>query len=110
MQIFLYIDNPELDENEAQVISVLQAWVTAHAPHAAFIHLPESNTFGVQLHIKAAKQLNQPLADMYALAKQYHCEFVVGFIEDGQEEEVCFFGHEEGKPDAFEIGCYLGFE
>ena len=110
MQIFLYIDNPELGEQEAEVIAVLQTWVAEHAPHAVFIHTPEINKLGVRMQIKAPKQLNQPLADMYVLAKKYRCEFSVGFIENDQEEEVCFFGDEEGKPDPFEIGCYLGFE
>ena len=44
------------------------------------------------------------------MAKAYKCDFVVGYVEQSEREDVCFFGHEEGRADAFEVACYLGLD
>lgn len=110
MKIYMYVDNPELGEQEQAMADALNAWVGEDNPHASFVYdTTESITLGIEFEMKNKKFLAAPLKDLYALAQQYKCDFVVGFYEGEDREDVCYFGKEEGKPDAFEIGSYLGF-
>ena len=114
MQIYIMVDQPEFDENEAAAVAAISDWVGEDNPHATLIHVERDDEaefqLGIEMQIKAAKQLIPPLNEFYKIAKKFKCDFVVGFIEGDEREDVCFFGNEEGKPDAFEVGCYLGFE
>ncbi len=65
---------------------------------------------GLQLNVSKKKWLQQPLNFLFGLCKADKIDFVVGFYEDGNPEDVCYFGHNEGKPDLFEIGTYLGLK
>lgn len=63
---------------------------------------------GVELSVKNNSKLKDPLNALYKIAQKHQCEFVVGQIDDGEYADVCYFGYEEGRPDYFEIGNYLG--
>ncbi|MCW8885471.1 MAG: hypothetical protein OQK12_09485 [Motiliproteus sp.] len=65
---------------------------------------------GLYLQVKRRAELKVPLNFLYTQAKKHKVEFVVGIVDEktGEQEDVCFFGYEEGKPDAFEISNYLG--
>ena len=117
MKVFFYVAEPQdVDEKQEtqKIAEQLQLWVGEDNPHTEFIQkeADEQNgaRLGIEMMIKAPKQLNAPLTALYKIAKEYRCDFTVGFIEGNNYEEVCFFGDEEGKPDPFAIGCYLGFE
>lgn len=66
-------------------------------------------TPGLVMHISNQRQLKSPLNLLNAFAKRNKCDFVVCIVNDDPQglEEICFFGHNEGKPDLFEISCYL---
>lgn len=111
MKIYMFIDAPELGEKEATAIEALNAWVGEGNPHARFVDEREGAwRLGIELDMKKPKFLTTPLNDMYAFAKEYKCNFVVGYIDNETYEDVCYFGQDEGKPDPFAIACYLGFE
>lgn len=112
MKIYMYVDNPDLGENEQAMVDSLAEWVGEDNPHATFVNEREPETewtLGIELEMKNRKFLAAPLNALHKLALKYKCDFVVGYIEDGEKEDVCYFGKEEGKPDLFEIGSYLGF-
>lgn len=110
MKIYMYVDNPDLGENEQAMVDAIAQWVGEDNPHAKFINARDDEwILGIELEMKNRKFLAEPLNAMHKLALKYKCDFVVGYIEDGEKEDVCYFGKEEGKPDLFEIGSYLGF-
>lgn len=67
-------------------------------------------TIGMHLSVKRPAGLKAPLNLLYGLAKQYKQEFVLGIRDNktGETENICFFGFQEGKPDAYEVACYIG--
>lgn len=70
----------------------------------------EERQIGIAFSAKKAFHLKDPLNFLFGLAKQYRCEFSVILDSDGQQDEVCFFGFEEGRPDMYEVAQYLGME
>lgn len=109
MQVYIFVDNPNFEEEES-FLSQLGSIVAEQTPFLEFVdRIQDSNRhLGVLLQPKEPKHLIAPLNALYALAKTLNCEFVVGVVNGGDYEDVCFFGKEEGKPDAFEIASYLG--
>ena len=64
---------------------------------------------GICLRVKKPVHLKDPLNGLYALAKQFNCDFALSMqVEEGELEDICFFGCQEGRPDTFEIACYIG--
>lgn len=110
MNIYFWVDQPDLGDSESQFIEGLTAFVVEHKEHAELVNTQSDGqwSLGIDMKIKATKQLVAPLNALYPLAKMAKCDFVVGFVEEGSREDVCYFGYEEGKADAFEVACYLG--
>jgi hypothetical protein len=67
---------------------------------------------GLEIAMNNKAALKEPLNALQIIATQNRCNFVVGMIDSdtGEKEDVCYFGHEEGRPDLYEIACYLGWE
>ncbi len=122
MKISITVDtsNPEVElAKKAQDIEAsLVDWLNSHKVEAALINeQPEvladadNSEFKLGLLVKAKKpiHLKDPLNFLYGLAKQQKIEFAVATVteDNEQEEAVCYFGHEEGRPDMFEIACYI---
>lgn len=114
MHVYIFVDNPEFGENESAVILSIESWVGEENPHVKFVNDRDEKSgtwrLGVELQLKKRKFLSPPLVALNKVAQHYKCNFVVGYIENSVYEDVCFFGKDEGKPDAYEIGCYLGFD
>lgn len=112
MKVYFRIDAPDFGEQKEDALAALNAWVAERAEHATLINAEDEQGWqlGADLNVKAAKQLIEPLNGLYAFSKQFRCDFVVGFFDGDSQEDVCYFGNEEGKPDAFEVACYLGIE
>jgi len=72
------------------------------------VHLLRSWELGITLRLKSKAELKEPLNFLYGLAKQTKCEFVVGIHHAADKEDICYFGHEEGRPDMHEVAMYLG--
>ena len=111
MKVYFLVDQPDLADKESDFIAELTEWVAENSAHATLVNeLEASGDLGMTLSIKAAKNLVAPLKKLYSMAKSYKCDFVVGYFEGEEREDVCFFGNEEGRADAFEVACYLGMD
>ncbi len=69
---------------------------------------PEDIKIGIDFHVKKAKQLEKPLNFFNDLAIEFKQDFVLGLFTNGEPEDVCYFGFEEGKGDSFMISQYVG--
>lgn len=106
MQLKISCNQEELQENKQTVDEQIQQWAAEKEHFDEFSTEVES---GLLVWVKKAEQLKMPLNFLYGLAKTFKLEFAVSLEEEnGGWEEVCYFGHEEGKPDVFEISCYTG--
>jgi len=121
LHLAISIDPSEPDVYEATLVAEVQEWVVQNAEQLQcdlrFFDARDGGGdeaweqgVGVALVAKAKGALKAPLNALYTIAKKHKCEFVVAIVSaDGSEvEDVCYFGHEEGKPDVFEIASYLG--
>lgn len=102
----------ESQECLTQFKAELAEWLsTADAKHQP---LNEDDRIGIYTSARKSKQLQTPLNFLYNVAKNNKVEFAIAMMDDDngdtEWQEVCFFGYEEGQPDIFEIGCYLGFD
>lgn len=114
MKIFMHIDSPELDEIAPQVAAAIGDWIKDCGCTAEVVDSrdddPADHTLGMQIDTGKKVMLKKALDFLYGLAREYEVDFVVGFVdtETGKTEKVCYFGHDEGRPDIDEIGSYLG--
>lgn len=113
MLIYAYVAEPGDDEADQSIVHDLTQlcadrsdWVLVDARGDAASRA--SRDLGLQFNARAVKHLKQPLNQLYALARRHHCDFAVGELVNGRPEDVCYFGAEEGRPDMFEVGMYLG--
>jgi len=67
---------------------------------------------GLQFDCQRKAALKAPLEFLFQWAKKAEREFVIGFYDkqSSSREDVCYFGHEEGRPDINEIAMYLGLK
>lgn len=125
MKIYLYVDEAEFDEVTQPLVESMEAWLESKqgkSVKAKLVHpgleedldIPTVGDTDLGLVIETNKKfdLKEPLNFLNRLAREHELEFVVGRFDDesGTPENVCYFGHEEGRPDLFEIGTYLGLK
>ena len=122
MHVYLEFDTKDLDEMPELVADELVQWQAERAEHVELIdnrsEIAATDAgfslsawrLGLGLEIRDKKHLKEPLNFLYGLAKTYQLEVVVGIYHalSHSKEDICYFGFEEGRPDLFEIGCYLG--
>ena len=114
MRIFIHIDDDELDDIAAAASAAIAAWVAGCDCVARLVSEqdPQSSAWTLGLTIDTSRKavLKKALDAMYGIAREHQRECVVGFVdaETGRAQKVCYFGHEEGRPDIDEIGSYLG--
>lgn len=122
MELKIYIDNSDLDAERLQEIflpiqNLISDWSSEQnlpiSPLSSRKAIDEADLvdekLGLHLQVKSKFKLKEPLNFLYSIAKTYKCEFVIGMIDtnSGALEDICYFGHEEGRPDLFEIANYL---
>lgn len=114
MKIFMHIDSPELDEIAPQVAAAISDWIKDCGCTAELIDSIDDesgdHTLGMRIDTGKKLILKKALDFLYGIAQECKIDFVVGFIdaETDEAEKVCYFGHDEGRPDIDEIGTYLG--
>ncbi len=108
MYLSIYCEDPELADCRETIEPELLEWLESFP--AACEPIQTEDRLGMSITIKKNKQLKNPLNFVYGIAKKHKLEFAIAMQdeESGEWEEVCFFGYEEGKPDIFEVACYLG--
>ena len=122
MELKIYIDNSDLETSRLKEIflpiqSLISGWISEQkltiTPLSNLTPNDETDLadekLGIHIQVKSKFKLKEPLNFLYKIAKTYKCEFVIGMVDSdsGDLEEVCYFGHEEGRPDLFEIANYL---
>ncbi len=107
MQLTVSCQDEELLECKSDVDQSIESWV---ADKEHFEMLESDVLAGLRIQVKKAEQLKVPLNFLYGLAKEYKLEFAISQLDEerAEWEEVCYFGNEEGRPDIFEVACYLG--
>lgn len=114
MQIYCLFeaDNPEeeLTPNREAIIKAFEAWQLESRSIARLIDQIDQQLLGFDIDTVKKKTLIKPLEFFYLQAKEYQLDCVIGLEEQGQREDICYFGFHEGKPDIHEIGQYLGLE
>ncbi len=127
MDLFIYLDDSDLEPADfnnvaGPIAEAIAAYIANKPAGAELVDLRSSQTdsndtsvdglptVGMHLSVKRPAGLKAPLNLLYGLAKQYKQEFALGIRdkETGDTEKVCFFGFHEGKPDAYEVACYIG--
>ncbi len=115
MDVYMLAVADEIEEVKTEVIEAISLALKDEKLRGELIsecssEEPEEWRIGIQVSLSKKKFLQEPLNFLNSVAKQHKIDFVVGFIENGEAEDVCFFGHNEGKPDLFEVGTYLGLK
>lgn len=122
MKIYIYAVSDELDEIMVPVAGSIGQWLAQddNKVEATLVNKPEAEVVGIHLQLKKTLHLKEPLNTLNRIAKQHKCDFVLGLLPEVSEagtpeaeedrEDICFFGYEEGKPDMFEVACYIGLE
>ena len=122
MKLYIFIETSDLEELNQHMITEWKQWLGDADFAAEFVQNNMPDEVGEQLgdfsemelgmvfNIKQKQRLKEPLNFLYQLAKTYRCEFVIGIIDNktNEKQDVCYFGHEEGKPDLYEVANYLG--
>lgn len=108
MQVYLSLVQDEKDVS-AEVRDAIAEWLGEGKEGVTPI-ATEAGEPGVEVTMSTKFDLKDPLNALQSIASKQKCNFVVGFIDEqsGTREDVCYFGHEEGRPDLHEIACYLG--
>jgi hypothetical protein len=121
MEIYLLIACDRLEEaqekklrnNLASIQADLQTYVEENqVASVSLINECESEDvedweLGITQVVKKKPQLKFPVNLFNDLAKKYQIDCEIGSLDGDIREPVSYFGHEEGKGDAYMIGSYL---
>lgn len=117
MKIYLFSEHDDIEEVRSALAKELSEWaepkttVTFINRDIESVKAPKTQRpveLGVELSISKVQKLKEPLNALYKMSKSFHCDFVVGVIDDEAYQDVCYFGDLEGRPDMYEIANYLG--
>jgi len=113
VKIYILAEHDELAEVAEPMAASIALWLQQNPVQHRSLVAPSDDELVVGLSLETGKKtgLKAPLSFLYSLAQQHKSEFVVGVIrDDGSRENICFFGHEEGRPDINEVAQYLGLK
>lgn len=117
MKLYIYAESDELEKIRPTLHEAINQWLNDESTKVEATAINDDNgetpgPVGIHLQVKKPVHLKEPLNFLQRQAKSLKCDFVLGcWSDDDQDrEDICFFGHEEGKPDMFEIACYIGLE
>lgn len=119
MDLFIFAEHDELLDFANQLYDDIAKWAEPKTTITPIYRtdgteaLPVADReadVGIEFSITKPEKLKGTLNALQQMAKTYKCDFVVGVKEAGNYQNVCYFGHEEGRPDLYEISAYLGFE
>ena len=116
MELYINTISDDIDEVAEPIKATLEAWIEAQereyqVDYQCDDDLPlEDWIVGMRFAAKNQRHLKAPLKFLEGVAKEFKVDFVVGIYDNatGQREDVCYFGHEEGRADMFEMSNYLG--
>lgn len=107
MRVYVSLVQEEKDVS-AEVHQAISEWLGEGKESVSMLDA-DAGEPGVEIEMASKQDLKEPLNALQSIASKHKCNFVVGTIEaNGDREDVCYFGHDEGRPDLHEIACYLG--
>ncbi|PCJ42974.1 MAG: hypothetical protein COA99_08005 [Moraxellaceae bacterium] len=107
MDLFIYAEAEDLHDIAESLTASISAWIGKDNEKMSLVNQPDKGWLGIDVTITAQHQLKKPLNFLYGVAKEHKCNFVIGILTSDAREDVCYFGHEEGRPDMYEIATYL---
>ncbi|WP_020407911.1 hypothetical protein [Hahella ganghwensis] len=113
MKLYMLVDTMDWGEVDESMTAAITEWAGTQGDEIELVNVSEEATgerhLGINIQASKASQLKEPLNFLYGLAKTHKLEFVVGIYDPDSRamEDICYFGHEEGRPDAFEVANYL---
>jgi hypothetical protein len=119
MDLFIFAEHDELLDIAKPLFDDIAKWAEPKTTITAIYRTDETEEapvadreadVGIEFSITKPEKLKGTLNALYQMAKTHKCDFVVGVKEEGEYQNVCYFGNEEGRPDMYEISAYLGFE
>lgn len=124
MKIYIYADSDDLKAIAEPLLKEIGGWVKKSGEASQLIndqHEPDVGAdqsgkafwnLGMHLFAKRKSDLRKVLDFLYGVSKTYRCNFVIGIVssEKRSAQDICYFGHEEGKPDVHEIANYMNFK
>lgn len=116
MKLYFLLDDEEPEAVADKLVAALGDWLATTPLELTVVdERPDDVTqwqIGLQFDCKRKAMLKQPLEFLFKWAKKMEREFVIGFYdkESGNNEDVCYFGYEEGCPALDEVGLYLGLK
>ena len=117
MELYILLDGlleDERPENTAKkLMTALSDWLDEADGDLSLVdqrsELLEDWQIGLALNCRRKAELKAPLLFLSDWAKKAEKEFVIGlYASNGDREDVCYFGFEEGRPDVNEIAMYIG--
>jgi hypothetical protein len=111
--IYFLLDGGDADVDRDAIAAELETWLTESRSSAELINSEDPSgeldwLLGLQIDSKRPKTIAKPMQQLYAIAVAHELECVVGqYGDDGEREDVCYFGFEEGKPNIDEVMMYL---
>ena len=111
MDLYFYVASDDFEELVEPVSTSLTTWIGDRTEGLSLVNQCEEGVFrlGINITINEKAKLKKPLSFLYKVAKEHRCDFVIGIFcpDTGSMEDVCYFGHEEGRPDMYEVANYL---
>jgi len=113
MKLYMLVETMDWDDVDASLSESIMAWAADQGDAIELVNQTDIATgerhLGINLQASKAAQLRAPLQFLYGLSKAHKLEFVVGVYDPDSRamEDICYFGHNEGKPDPFEVANYL---
>ena len=121
MQIYLLIACDRLEESQEKNLiknlpelqAALQSYVDEGSAFDATMindcesEYPEDWQLGLTQTVKKGNQLKFPINLFTELANKFKIDCEIGEMKKDKRDPVSYFGHSEGKGDAFRIAQYL---
>lgn len=114
VKLYICLDGEDIHDVAEDFLAAVEDWIGQQKRTFELINQQdtdavETSRFGLAMTVKKTSDLTLPLDFLYRLAKQFKQEFVLSIWDSGTEqtEDICYFGHEEGKPDIYEIASYI---
>lgn len=120
MKLYILLESLVDDEKPETVadklVSALTDWLANSNAEISLINERPQDVdewqIGLRFDCQRKAALKAPLEFLFQWAKKAEREFVIGFYDkqSRSREDVCYFGHEEGRPDMNEVSMYLGLK
>ena len=115
MKIYLLVDGVDHALYADAFCQEIAQWIKAGQGNVTLVNSAETGErchsewdLGITFSTSKRAKLKGPFDFVYQIGSDLELDFLVAKEEDGELEEICYFGYEEGAPQLDEIAVYLG--